>query len=303
MVSAVGYTITNFCMRRLADDCDPTWATFNKELITVVVVGPWLLVRAIRRLPTWPAIRIIAALMLVGLVCQAGANQGVQWALGVIGLSITIPAIFVVMLTTSALLGRVFLRERVSLRSAGAIGLLIVSIPLLTMSAGVASESVTHSRTPPETVTTVLAVAAACFAGFVYAVLTTAIRHATRTAHVSAVVFVITGMAMVSLGPLSVYRLGLEKLVNTPPEQFGWMVAAGSFNLIAFLAISKGLEMTTVVHANVLNASQVAMAVVGGWIFFRESMNLWLVLGVVLTILGIILIHRPADDEAVDQHA
>jgi len=110
-------------------------------------------------------------------------------------------------------------------------------------------------------------------------------------------------MAVVSLGPLSVYRLGIAQLASTPTEQFGWMLAAGGFNLVAFLAISKGLQLTTVVHANVLNASQVAMAVVAGWIFFKESMNLWLILGVALTILGIILIDRPADEEAADQHA
>ena len=303
VVSAVAYTVANFCMRRLAEDCDPTWVTFNKELVTVVVVGLWLLVRAFRRLPTWPGWRTLGTLMLVGLVVQVGANLGVQWALGIIGLSIAIPALFTVMLTAGALLGWVLLGERVSLRSAGAIGLLVVAIPLLKMSAGLTSVSITHGGTPPGPMTVALAVAAVCFAGFVYALLTITIRHATQTTHVTAVVFVITGMAMVSLGPLSVYRLGIGKLASTPGEQFGWMIAAGTFNLIAFLAISKGLQLTTVVHANVLNASQVAMAVVAGWVFFKESMNLWLVLGVALTIAGIILIDRPVDEEAIDQHA
>ena len=77
------------------------------------------------------------------------------------------------------------------------------------------------------------------------------------------------------------------------------MAAAGVFNLIGFLALIHGLQRTTVVHANVVNASQVAMAALAGMALFHEPPNPWVLLGVGLTIVGIVWIDRPA--EAVEE--
>jgi len=330
VVSALGYTAANVCMRRLTElKCDPTWAVCNKELVTVIVVGSWLLLRAVhghRVLPPWPTLLLLA---LVGLATQLGANLGLQWALGKVGLALAIPAIFGVMLTASAAMGIAFLGERVSRRSVAAIGLLLVSLAFLSLGAGAVGESVSASSTP---LVIAAAVGAACLAGALYALLTITIRHtvtgATRT---SAVVMIITAMGVLSLGPLSVYRLGAQKsaqlqqsviisppaieppenvwklgvrqVFSTPSQHIALMLAAGTFNLIAFLAITKGLELTTVVRVNVLNASQVAMAAVAGIALFNEAPNPWLIFGVMLTIVGIVLIDRPAAaDRDADQH-
>jgi len=309
VISALGYTASNICMRRLSTpefDCDPAWIIFNKELVTVVIVGPWLLARTVRRMPTWPSLRALAALVLVGLCVQLVANLGVQWALGIVGLAVTIPAIFGVMLTASAVLGRILLGERVSMRSAGAIALLIVALVLLGLSANAAGRSIAASgQTAPGPLLVALALAAGCMAGAVYAVLTITIRRAvTGSAHFTAVVFVITGMGVLSLGPISAGRLGIDTLAATPPDHFAWMLAAGTFNLIAFVAITKGLQLTTVVHANVLNASQVAMAAIAGLMIFDEPPNSWMILGVCLTVAGVMLIDRPVDgNRGADQHA
>ena len=75
------------------------------------------------------------------------------------------------------------------------------------------------------------------------------------------------------------------------------MLASGVFNLLGFLLITKGLQLTTLVHANVLNASQVALAAVAGILFFHEPNNAWLVTGIVLTIVGIFHIGRDKDEE------
>ncbi len=303
IVSALGYTVSNICMRRLTTlDCDPVWAIFNKELVTVVVVGPWVLARALRGQRIVPTGRVLAVLVTMGLVTQLLANLGVQWALGIVGLAVTIPAIFGVMLTASAVVGWSVLGERVSRRAAVAIAILLVSLAFLGLSASAAGKTISQQNGPW---IIGAAVAAACLAGALYSLLTVTIRHTvTNTTPVSTIVLTITGMGVVSLGPLSLLRLGTERLASTPPEQFAWMFAAGLMNLIAFLAITKGLQLTTVVHANVLNASQVAMAAIAGMMLFDELPNRWLIFGVVLTIAGILLIGRPAADaEIADQHS
>jgi drug/metabolite transporter (DMT)-like permease len=47
------------------------------------------------------------------------------------------------------------------------------------------------------------------------------------------------------------------------------------------------------VHANVLNASQVAVGATAGIFLFREPLNDWLLCGIVLTIVGIALYGHP----------
>ena len=104
-------------------------------------------------------------------------------------------------------------------------------------------------------------------------------------------------MGPLSLGPISLCRLGLRPLWATPPEQYAWMLAGGLFNVVAFLAVCKGLHLTTVVRANMLNATQVAMAALAGVVLFRESPTPWLLLGVGLTLAGILLMDGPAAGE------
>jgi len=295
LVSALGYTGTHLCGRQLSDlQADPMWVICIKESVTVIVVGPWLLYRAFRRRRVLPPRRVLAALVLVGLAVQLAGNVPSQWAYGVVGLAITVPAIFAVMLIASAVMGLVFLGERVSRQSAAAIGLLVASIMLLSLGAGEAGKALAKSADPwlvP------LGVAAACLAGAMYATLTVVIRNAvTGRVPAATIVFITTGMGVLSLGILCIGRLGIEQLLDTPPDKFAWMLASGTLNLVAFLAIAKGLQLTTVVRANVLSASQVAMAAVAGMAFFGESRSPWLIAGIVLTVVGVVLIDRPGRD-------
>lgn len=299
VLSAFCYTAANICLRKLAAlDADEMWVTCIKEVVTVSVIGPWLLIRALRGLPVLPPPRLLFVLVLTGLAVQLAGNLSVQWAFGVVGLAVTLSAIFGVMLTASAVFAFLFLGERVVPRSMTAIALLVLSVALLELGAGAANGTTVNSA--GETLGSfwiVLGVAAACLAGLMFATLSTVIRSTVSArVPISTIVFVITGMGVLSLGPLSAWRLGPGILLHTEPQQMAWMLAAGTFNLVAFLAITKGLQLTTVVHANVLNASQVAMGAVAGIVLFHESLNGWMVLGICLTIVGVLLIGRPADE-------
>jgi drug/metabolite transporter (DMT)-like permease len=187
-------------------------------------------------LPSW---RWLAALVLVGLLVEVVGNLGTQWAFGVVGLAVTIPAVYGLMLTGSAVMGRWLLGERVSLRSAGAIGLLLAALVLLGLGAETASRYIAGSvKAAPTASVVVGAIAAAGVAGIIYALFTITIRRALAgSTRQSLVVFVITGVGVVSLGSLSFLRLGAHHLLSTPPEHLAWMFLAGVCNLIAFLAI------------------------------------------------------------------
>lgn len=301
VASALCYTAANICLRKLAQlEVDETWVICIKEVVTVAVVGPWLLAQAARGRSVIPARRALVALVFVGLAVQVAGNLPVQWALGVLGIAVTVPVIFGVMLTASALLGLTLLREKVSLRSAVAIGLLVLAIVLLSAGATSSDPSTAGSEDASGSgpLKVILAVAGACLGGAMFALLSTTIRFvATARVPVTSIVFVITGMGVLSMSTLSLWRLGPEQLLATTPEQLAWMIAAGTCNLIAFLAITKGLQLTTVVHANVLNATQVAMGALAGIMLFDESLSLWATLGICLMIVGIVFYGRPEADE------
>ncbi len=293
--AALGYTIANLCLRYLTVDHDVAWVLCIKETVAVAVLGPWLAQQALRGRPSLPGGRTLLALAALGLLVQLGGNLPLIWSMGVIGLAVAVPISLGINLVGSAILGQILLGERVSLQSGSAILLLIVSVVFLTTGAGKANDAITiTSQTATGPAWVALAVAAPCLAGMVFSVLNIAIRRTiTRGVPLAAIAFLIPVMGTVALAPLSLGRHGLDGLLATPTPDFLLMLLCGLLNLLAYMAIIKGLQLTTIVHANVVSASQVAMAAVGGLLFFSEASSPSLMMGVVLTIAGMVMIDRP----------
>ena len=80
-------------------------------------------------------IRAFAALACVGTFAQLGGNGCFQWSLGQVGLALTVPVCSGTMIIAAAILGRVWLKEGVTPRSAIAIVLLITAIAILSFGA------------------------------------------------------------------------------------------------------------------------------------------------------------------------
>lgn len=277
--------------------CDPFLAIFGRELVTTIPIALWLVYRAIHHQPTLPSGKTLRNILLVGVLIQVVGNGCFQWALGLIGLAITVPTSSATSITSGAVLGFFVLGERVSVRSAVAIALLLASLAFLGMGVGAVgqsmagAESITIASWP-----IALALAAAALAGGVYSLLNIVIRHSvTRTTLPLAVAFLVPLSGVASVGPIAFFRSGVPAILGTSSEQLLLMATSGFFNLIGFLTLIHGLQRTTVIHANVISASQVAMAAVAGMAMFHEPPNPWLMLGIPLTILGLMLIDRPEE--------
>jgi drug/metabolite transporter (DMT)-like permease len=254
LLSALCYTAANICLRQLAgQQIEPAWTICIKEVVSVSIVGPWLLWRWVRgerfRIP-WSVLAVLAAAGLFG-----------EW---------------------------------LSARSVVAIVLVIAAITLLSI--GLAGGGAAMDALPgaSSTLAVLLGLLAACVTGAAFAGLGAAIRH-TAKAHVpiAVTVVIVTGVGVVVLGVISWLRLGSAGMLATAPETLAWMLASGAFNLLGFALIIKGLQLTTLVHANVLNASQVALGAAAGILLFQESHNAWLLSGIALTVIGIVLFDRP----------
>jgi drug/metabolite transporter (DMT)-like permease len=288
--SAVIYTAANSFLRSVKD-CDPVWVSAVKALPTAVCMAPWLLLmlrRGQRLAPSW---RIVLMIALAALSGQLVGNVAFQWGLHEVGVAMTVPLSLGGMIVSAAILGRVFLHEPVTLRTAAALLLLLVAIGVLSLGAADARQSVVKaSATPLELAA---GVAAGCLAGLAYSVLNVVIRYGVlRGMPLPTTLFTVSIVGLVSLGPWSWLRIGGQGIAATAPHDLGLMLLAGACNTLAFLALTKSLQLTSVVYVNALNAAQAALAALAGVLVFGEALSQWLLHGIVLTILGLAIMTR-----------
>jgi drug/metabolite transporter, DME family len=290
LFSALLYTGANAFLRAV-HDCDPVWVAAIRAVPTVVVMAPVLAIMVWRRQPLVPSYRLAGLIVLGGLFGQLGGNISFQWSLHIIGVALSVPLCLGGMIVGAAILGRVVLYEPLTPRVLLALGLLLGAIFVLAFGARDASRAMATEPTSP----LLLAggVAAACGAGFCYATLNAILRYCTiRGAPLPTALFTVSAVGAISLSSLAWLRLGTAPLLATQPHDLAIMLAAGVCNTFAFIALTKSLQLTSVVYVNSLNATQATMAAVAGVFIFNEALSPWLAVGICLTIAGLAVLAR-----------
>ena len=102
-----------------------------------------------------------------------------------------------------------------------------------------------------------------------------------------ALLFIVSTVGLFSLGGLASFRIGPDGMLATRSADLAIMLAAGVCNTVAFLALTKSLQLNSVVYVNALNATQATLAALAGVVIFREKLSPYLVVGIGLTILGL----------------
>jgi drug/metabolite transporter (DMT)-like permease len=106
------------------------------------------------------------------------------------------------------------------------------------------------------------------------------------------VLAIVSSVGVISLGFASIAKIGWQGIEATPMSEIGIMFVAGSFNAMAFLALTKALQLVSLVQVNAVSASQSALAAIAGVVLFREAPTVSLMMGVLLTVLGLTLVDR-----------
>jgi drug/metabolite transporter (DMT)-like permease len=288
-VSSLGYSCSNVCLRWLAH-CDPLLVSCIKAVPTLFVATALVYLSVARRTMRWPSMPAFLGLATVGIIAQLGGNGFFQWSMGEVGLALTVPLCAGTMIIAATILGRVWLREAVTPRSALALAILISAIVVLSVGAERAPQ-LAELSTADASITAALA--AACFSGISYAVLNVTIRRlVTGSMPMSLVLSTVSAVGVVSLGLVAIARTGWAPLAATAPSDLGVMFIAGSFNAVGFFTLTKALQLVSIVQVNAVSASQSALAAIAGVAIFGESMTTSLVFGVSLTILGLTLVDR-----------
>jgi drug/metabolite transporter (DMT)-like permease len=290
LASAVIYTAANSFLRAVSD-CDPVWVSAVKAVPTVLFMTPWLVILARRGQRLYPNWRIVAMTAAAGLGGQLVGNVSFQWGLGQVGLALTASLNLGGMIVFAAILGRVFLHEPVTPRAAISLSFLLAAIAVLSLGAGDAHRSVTEMA--PTWTQIAAGVGAGCLSGLAYAILNVVIRYGVvRGMPLPSTLFLVSAVGMLSLGSVSWLRVGGAQMAATTPHHLAMMLLAGVCNALAFMALTKSLQLTSVVYVNALNATQATLAALAGILIFEEALSPWLLAGVGLTIVGLLLLMR-----------
>jgi drug/metabolite transporter (DMT)-like permease len=315
VVSALGYTAANICLRDAANTCDPAWVSCVKAMPTALVA--WLLIcrRAAAGLPALPGWRLLPALVATGLLMQLGGNICFQWALPILGLSLSVPLVFGTLILSGAFAGRMYLREPIAPRTAAAMIVLLGAIwvlswgardgrPVAEPAAGAIPQAaatwIEGSKVSARSDTgsldvwiVAIAVGVTCFSGCCYAASNVLIRRLAGTAlPLSATLMVMSTSGVVSLGVVTLGRIGWEGVAATTTREWTAMLSAGAFNALAFFSLGLALERTPLTRTNLINASQVAMSAAAGMLLFGELPTLLIVAAIALTVLGLAILRR-----------
>jgi drug/metabolite transporter (DMT)-like permease len=305
ITSACAYSVTQALLRFLSVQSEePLYfilTLFVKETVTVILVGPWVAWAVLRNWSLFPRGKTFWILVGVSLAVQWIANLVMLWALGVIGLAVTVPIMLGSNLTFSALFGWLFLKEPVTKYTSCIILLIIFAITLLSFGGGQVGKDLSRfDLTGTGFARVAFAVLGTCLAGLIFGLFAVTIRLTVReTVPPFILVFFVTGVGTVTFGPVCFLCLGVDAMSAVPTTDYGMMLLAGVANFVGFVMITKGLQMTPVVRANVINASQTAFAAILGFLVFHEPPTVPVVCGVLLTAVGMVLISRPVKKEEV----
>ena len=94
------------------------------------------------------------------------------------------------------------------------------------------------------------------------------------------------------LCPLSLCWLPVQSIAAITPAEWATIAVAGVFNALGFYAITHAMRHLTISRANVINASQNALCAVGAVLIFGESLSGFALIGIGLTIAGLLTLDR-----------
>lgn len=297
LISAVGYTAANVCLRATTH-CDPYWVSCMKAVPTVVLLGTWLIFRAVRGQRILPTPRILGVLLCSALFMQFAGNVLFQWTLGILGIAVTAPMTTGSMIVTGAILGRMFLGELFTVRNTVSILVLLGAIVLLSFGVGDATGEDVSFETPTAArfwMMGIAIVSAGCV-GFAYSVMGVAIRYALdRGTTIVTTLCTSSFVGVVSLGLMSCKRIGVDGMLDTAWDDFTLMLAAGLLTTVSFVALARSLQLITLIYNNALQASQAAMSAVAGIWYFQEPSSPTIWMGVILTTIGLCIMERTSN--------
>lgn len=293
VMAAATYSIANLALRGLSRPDGGVgwdmWVAGTKAFPTFFIAIILLTLRRFRGQTSFAAWSFVWPIALAAFFNQLGGNFAFQMSLSRIGLAISVPVCFASIICSGAIVGRYVLGDQVSIRTAVSMGLMVASIVFLSTAAS------NRAAVNPATFDwgTVTGIVLAVVSGLSYGITGVYIRKAVRSQMpVAATLFLFSAAGFLMLCPLSLSLLPVRTIAATTPREWTMIAIAGTFNALGFFAITHAMRHLTISRANVINASQNALCAVGAVMIFGESLSGFALLGIGLTIAGLLTLDR-----------
>ena len=288
LVAAGFYTTSNIALR-YSVAVDPFLVTAVKAFPMVVMLAPFVFWLRVSGRPLATSTVMLPRFVACSFLAHFVGNACFQFSLGIIGLAAAVPITLGVLIVGGALFGKLLLEEPVSRRTMWSMVVIISAVAILSLpGAGVDLEL---SASPAG-----LWIGAmwAIGAGVCYSLFGVITRQALTSGLSIPVTMLISGsVGVCTLTPFVLLRLGWQPISEVASNQWWVMLAAGFFNFTAFVALTIALKALSVVAVNLINATQVAMAAVAAVFLFSEQMTPTIVLGILLTFVGLLILADP----------
>lgn len=269
------------------------WVSCLKAVPTVIIAAMVIAWQTRAGTIVWPSPRMIVVLLLTGTAMQLLGNVCFQWGLSLGGITLTVPLSQASLLISGAVLGVLMINERVSRRSIAAMMVLILAIVILSLDADVTTVSIAG---PGDSRAVMKIIGLGLAAGFGWGLAGVVIRQVAISGVSTAVTIgLLSSTAIVVLGGGVLARRGTEWVAReTSAHEFWVTMLAGIFTAAAFFALTSAMRHITIVRANLLNASQISLTSLAGVLIFSEPLGRGMVVGTVLTVVGLLLMDRPS---------
>ncbi|MBL98283.1 MAG: DMT family transporter [Pirellulaceae bacterium] len=293
-VSSIGYSSANVFLRAV-DDCDPVWVSCIKAVPTILVVVPWLIWRYCRVERKICPPKLALGLVVLSIVSHYVGNVGFQWSLNKIGISLAVPICLGVLIVTGALVDWLVLKDKPSRRTLWSMVILITAVVVLSTGGEQAFEQLKQVLDVADAQPYLLAMAigAVIISGINYGVFGAVIKVVgNRGVSQPAIMTIISVTGFVFLLLLSSLNGSWELERSFEFENLAQMTLAGICNAIAFVALVSAIKILSVTRYNLVNASQAALGAISGAVIFHEPVSVWMVLGIILTVIGLMVMKR-----------
>lgn len=287
--SAIGYTGTNACLK-LVSEYDPAWVSAIKAVWLVLIFAPWVARLAAKNELKKATLKDWGLIVSSGLIGQFGGNLAFQQSLEYIGISVAIPVCLASMVGSSAIVGRLRYGEALHYWTVAGMVLMLAAVWYFTYGtpSDASSENIENSR---EYWGGLLAFCG----GLAYSTMGFFVRSAVKSGFQPAFPMLIIGLVGVfGLGGVGFSHIGITGIQAITGTAWLSMSAAGLLNAAAFLALTTALKSVSVLYANLVNVTQVAMAAAIGVIWMGEEPTVDKAIGWGLTISGFLLFSVPA---------
>lgn len=300
LLAALCYGSSNVCQRFIAAErADVSWAIFvcMFKLLPLLMMGiAGMLWAKSQGRPIKTTRRIMITMFFAGLVMQWPGNILIQLGMSYCGLAVSVPLCFAFILISGSLFGKWILGEGISKRSILSQGVLVIATGLLAIGAPQAVDSVAGTTS---TASIAFGITVTIISGIAFGYVAVPMREAVKdNGSVSASMAMMAAAGVLSCAVVSCFTMTPQALADISSISWSAILGQGVLTGVAYIFISLAFANLSVIQANVVNASQIALAALGGVLVFHEPATIWLQLGTVLNILGLVSMDHKAPEEA-----